>query len=63
MGNIDILGLPLSEGLKVIEKYNFKVKIIETQGLNKTFIKQLSEPRIIKVIELKNEVTITVGYF
>ena len=57
----DVLGLPLDEGLKLLNDYN--ITISKTYGLNKKFNQNLSEPRILKVLFTDNSVNLVVGYF
>lgn len=64
MNSIDILGLPLQEGIEILKNYyDYNIKIKNTTGLNKNFDKQLTEPRIIKVTVKNNTATLVVGYF
>ena len=57
----DVLGLPLDEGIKLLNDYN--ITISKTYGLNKKFNQNLSEPRILKVLFTDNSVNLVVGYF
>lgn len=62
---VDILGLPLEEGLKVL-KDNFndlEVEIKKTFAWNKNEGNHLDQARVLKTLEHKDKLTIIIGYF
>lgn len=62
---MDILGLPLQEALDIIENdfNNLNVDIKKTFAWNKESEKNLEQARVLKILEHKDNLTITIGYF
>ena len=66
MEKLDILGLPLKEGIELIKRNNtidFNIEIKETLAWNKEKQGKLTEARILKALEYENKLTIIIGYF
>ena len=65
METIDILGLPLEEGLKVLED-NFndlEIEIKKTFAWNDNDFAHLSQARVLKTLKHKDKLTIIIAYF
>lgn len=62
---IDVLGLPLKEAMDIIEK-NYSetnIEIKKTFAWNKESEKTLTQARVLKILEYKDNLTIITGYF
>jgi len=60
----EFLGLTLEEGLEIIKRRGItNYEVIETHGTKKIRNTNLTEPRVIRVTERDNNVSIIVGFF
>lgn len=65
LNDIDILGLPLEEGLQILED-NFndlEIEIKKTFAWNKCDNNHLNQARVLKTLKHKDKLTIIIGYF
>lgn len=64
MKDLDVVGFKLEEGLQIIRSNtNRDINILKTQGFKKEEIKNLIEPRILKVITKDDRIDVIIGYF
>ncbi len=62
--NINNLGgFLLNEAIEILEKQNYEVKVIYTNGLNRKFNENLSEPRVIKITQDENQIILFASKF
>lgn len=62
---IDVLGLPLEEAMDIIEENysDTNIEIKKTFAWNKENEKTLTQARVLKILEYKDNLTIITGYF
>ncbi|SDY84224.1 hypothetical protein SAMN05660462_01021 [Proteiniborus ethanoligenes] len=64
MNKLDVLGMPIKEGLVILEELSDKeILVKEALANNKDKGTILSEPRIIRCTESTNSIVVVVSYF